>query len=69
MMHHGLIVKCKRRGCLCENSKTLRGRLGECIAKLYTSLSYYWEWISTGDYETIKKKDKKIESKEKVRND
>lgn len=46
----------KRRDVCVKIQKTLRGRLGECIAKLYTSLSYYWEWISTGDYETIKKK-------------
>ena len=46
----------KRRDVCVKIQKTLRGRLGECIAKLYTSLSYYWEWTSTGDYETIKKK-------------
>lgn len=46
----------KRRANCVKIQKTFRGRTGERIAKIYTSLSYYWEWISTGDFKTIKQK-------------
>ena len=46
----------KRRSNCVKIQKAFRGRTGERIAKMYTSLSYYWEWISTGDFNTIKQK-------------
>ena len=46
----------RRRSVCVKIQKTWRGRKGERLAKIYTSLSYYWEWISTGDFETIKRK-------------
>ena len=44
----------KRRANCVKIQKTFKGRTGEKIAKIYTSLSYYWEWVTTGDFETIK---------------
>ena len=32
------------------------GDLGRIISKIYMSGSYYWQWISTGDFRTIKSK-------------
>ena len=43
-----------------HRSETIRnrfkGNFGKIISKVYMSGSYYWEWISTGDFETIKRK-------------
>ena len=44
----------KRRTNCVKIQKTFKGRTGEKIAKIYTSLSYYWEWVTTGDFKTIK---------------
>lgn len=44
----------KRRTNCVKIQKTFKGRAGEKIAKIYTSLSYYWEWVTTGDFKTIK---------------
>ena len=49
----------KRRANCVKIQKTFKGRTGEKIAKIYTSLSYYWEWVTTGDFKTIKHKLKK----------
>ncbi len=46
----------KRRSNCVRIQKIFRGRTGERIARMYTRLSYYWEWISTGDFKTIKQK-------------
>lgn len=46
----------KRRQNCVKIQKKFRGRSGEYIAKVYMRLSYYWEWISTGDIKTIKQK-------------
>lgn len=34
----------------------VKGTPGIVLSKLYMSSSYYWEWISTGDFKTIKQK-------------
>ena len=34
----------------------LPGNLGKIVSKIYMSGSYYWEWISTGDFSIIKSK-------------
>ena len=34
----------------------VHGKLGIILSKIYMSGSYYWEWISTGDFKTIKQK-------------
>jgi mannosyltransferase OCH1-like enzyme len=49
--------KMRRRRSICVKiQKTFKGRMGEQLAKYYTRLSYYWEWISSGDFATIKQK-------------
>lgn len=32
------------------------GRTGKVLSKIYMSLSYYWEWISSGNFNIIKEK-------------
>ena len=49
----------KRRSVCVKIQKHIKGRPGEKIAKFYTSCSYYWEWISTGQFDIIKEKIKK----------
>lgn len=39
--------------------KMFKGRSGEILSKLYMSISYYWEWLSTGNWNIIKEKIKK----------
>lgn len=46
----------KRRSRGVKIQRIFPGRIGKRIAKTYTSLSYYWEWIEKGDFKTIKKK-------------
>lgn len=36
--------------------KLFTGKLGKILSKIYMSCSYYWEWISTGNFEIIKQK-------------
>ena len=55
----------RRRKICVRIQKTFKGRIGERIAKIYTTFSYYWEWISTGDFKTIQHK---IEKKFKRKN-
>lgn len=46
----------KRRKICVKIQRTFPGGVGEKIAKIYTSCSYYWEWVSTGNYKMIKSK-------------
>lgn len=36
--------------------KLFTGKLGKILSKFYMSYSYYWEWISTGNFKIIKQK-------------
>lgn len=45
----------RRRNCV-RIQKHIKGNTGEHIAKIYTSISYYWEWISTGKFDIIKER-------------
>lgn len=36
--------------------KMFHGKSGVILSKIYMSCSYYWEWISTGEFNTIKQK-------------
>lgn len=45
----------RRKNCV-NIQRAFPGRTGERLAKLYTSCSYYWEWISTGNSAIIKSK-------------
>lgn len=48
-------MQIRRKNCV-KIQKIFKGRIGEYIAKIYMSGSYYWEWISTGQFGVIKDK-------------
>lgn len=43
----------KRRNVCIKLQRRFRGKIGERLSKIYTSISYYWEWICTGNYRLI----------------
>lgn len=54
----------KRRKINMKIYKIFKGKLGEKISRIYMSYSYYWEWISTGNFKLIKEK---INNKRKLK--
>lgn len=46
-------VRRRRSEIICNK---FHGNIGKFLSKIYMSGSYYWEWISTGDFKTIKQK-------------